>query len=57
MARVEKINPNYYPQALILRTKEGQKEWVPDQGFISKENFKILYNKIGDLAHDGFHAT
>lgn len=51
MARVEKINSNYYPQPVKLEIKQGVKTWAPDQGFISKADFKTLYNKIGELAH------
>ena len=51
MARVEKINPNYYPQPVKLEINKGVKAWVPDEGFISKADFKTLYNKIGELAH------
>ena len=51
MARVEKINPNYYPQPVKLEINGGVKTWVPDKGFISKADFKTLYNKIGELAH------
>ena len=51
MARIEKINPNYYPQPVKLEIKQGVKTWAPDKGFISKADFKNLYNKIGELAH------
>jgi len=51
MARVEIINPNYYPQPVKLEINGGVKTWVADKGFISKADFKALYNKIGELAH------
>lgn len=52
MAKVKSINPEYYPEPTKSIDDGNDKKWVPVDGFITKDEFKNLYNKIGELAHD-----